>query len=192
MTHPGQVLIVCTGNICRSPYIERRLAYELGGAAPILSSAGTRAIAGSAMHPISVSQLAAAGGDPDGFRARQLTPQIIDSADLVLCAARTHRTEVVRMVPRALGKTFALTDFADLVAHVPDGPLPVDPFSDPADAALTRLVRAAPRERESVHPRTDHAAAITDPIGRPEAAFARMAKEVEAVLPPLVRALRRR
>lgn len=185
------VLILCTGNVCRSPYIERRLAHELAGGAVSLASAGTHAVVGAPIDPRSAAELERNGGTREGFEARQATPEIIDGSDLVLCATREHRAAVVRMAPRALKKAFALTDFADLVSRVPSGPLPVGPFDDADSSLLTRLVRAAASERGSIQPRSDEAAAITDPIGQSSEVFARMADEVEAVLPPVIEALRR-
>lgn len=155
-----------------------------------IASAGTRAVVGAPMQPESAAQLKCRG-TPDGFVARQVTPALVEGNDLILCATRDHRSTVVRLAPRALNKTFALTDFADLVSQVPPRPLAPGPLDGPETSALTLLVRAAARERGSVQPRTDDAAAITDPIGRPEEVFAQMAHEIEAVLPPVVEALKR-
>ena len=45
----GSILVVCTGNVCRSPYIERRLRHELAGTGIEVTSAGTRALVGHDM-----------------------------------------------------------------------------------------------------------------------------------------------
>src|SRR3954468_9407595 len=84
------VLLVCTGNICRSALTERlRRAYfdeALGErAANIrLASAGTRAVVGSAMHPDSALVLAGYGAEPGDFRAQQLNDGMPADADLIL------------------------------------------------------------------------------------------------------------
>ncbi|TFV62801.1 UNVERIFIED_ORG: hypothetical protein E4P37_16370 [Bacillus sp. AZ43] len=65
-----RILLVCTGNVCRSAFAQRLgeewLWETLGedGKAIELSSAGTRAVVGSAMHPD--SELALRGYGPDG------------------------------------------------------------------------------------------------------------------------------
>jgi len=46
---PFSILTVCTGNVCRSPAVERLLSTELGPTVQV-SSAGTHALVG---HPIS-------------------------------------------------------------------------------------------------------------------------------------------
>lgn len=188
--NPERVLIVCTGNVCRSPYIERRLAFLTGSAMQFVS-AGVQAVVGSAMSPGSARQLQERGGEPMGFEARQLTSDMIDDADLVLCATRDHRRQVVQLDPRGLSKTFALADFSDLVGQVPDGPLEAGPMDRPDEGRLTRLARAAARERGTVNARPDTEAAIVDPIGQPDAVYAQMADQVEALLPAVLAGLNR-
>ena len=70
------ILAVCTGNVCRSPAVERQLINELGKTVSV-SSAGTHALLG---HPISepmAALLRDRGIEPDKFEARQLTEQLL-------------------------------------------------------------------------------------------------------------------
>ena len=116
---PAQVLIVCTGNVCRSPFIERVLAASLPpGSGVVVSSAGTGALVGRPMEPLAAAQTQRYAGSPAGFAARQLVPGLVASADLVLTATRRHRGEVATLHPRALSYAFTLVDFADLVADL--------------------------------------------------------------------------
>src|SRR3954451_6909907 len=91
------VLLVCTGNICRSALAERLgrayLDEILGDDARRieLSSAGTGAVVGSQMHPDSALVLQAFGGEPSEFPARQVDGSSIARADLVLTMTRQHR-----------------------------------------------------------------------------------------------------
>ncbi|MGI8646044.1 MAG: low molecular weight phosphotyrosine protein phosphatase, partial [Nocardioides sp.] len=69
--------LVCTGNICRSPTAERvtrAFAVKHGLSRLTASSAGTRAVVGYGMEPTAAEVLRTLGGDPKGFRARQLSP----------------------------------------------------------------------------------------------------------------------
>jgi len=122
MGDEARVLIVCTGNICRSPFIERVLQARLddrlsgSGRGIAVRSAGTGALTGSEMDAQAAAQLVAHGGDPAGFRARDLTPELIAESDLVLTATRAHRGKVALMSPKALRRVFTFRDFADLVA----------------------------------------------------------------------------
>src|SRR5664279_2530252 len=92
MGDEARILIVCTGNICRSPFIERLLHRQLDEHRPrfaqriLVHSAGTGAVTGSAMDKCAAAQLLAHGGDPTGFRARDLTPDLIAESDLILTA----------------------------------------------------------------------------------------------------------
>lgn len=189
MTSPGSVLVVCTGNICRSPYIERLLRVGLVGTGIEVSSAGTDALVGSAMDPEAAARLVAAGGDPTGFSARQLTPEIVASADLVLTATRAHRADVVRLQPRALRCTFALADFHDLVRDLPPGS-GSSPFATAEDSILTRLVDGAASRRGVHHLRQAGDADIVDPYRQKGSVFDAMAAQVRAVLPPVVATFR--
>ena len=189
MSRTGSILVVCTGNVCRSPYLERRLRHELAGTGIAVESAGTKALAGLDMDDGTRERLDAAASDAKGFRARQVTPEMVAGADLVLTAAREHRTAVAQLHPAALRRVFTVSDFADLV----DGLTVVDPDADPLadlDASWVRQVAAAAARRRGSIVARQSGVDITDPIGGPPSAFGQMANEVDAALVPIVRALR--
>ena len=190
----GRVLVVCTGNVCRSPYIERRLAQLLSGTGLEVESAGTRALVGAPMEPGSASALAAVGADSNGFQARQLTPAILDRADLVLTAAQRHRTEAVTLHPKVLRHTFALGELADLVSGVDLASVARDASAPDAGAAdtpwVTRVAQVA-RERRGLAPARPAADTdVPDPYGRGPAAYALMTHSVERLLLVVAPALR--
>lgn len=100
-TRPFEVLVVCSGNICRSPMAEhvlRRAFDEAGlGEAVTVSSAGTgHWHVGQGAHPPAQRALAAAGY-PSAHVARQVTPEMVDGADLVLAADRGHLRALRRL-----------------------------------------------------------------------------------------------
>ena len=185
------LLIVCTGNLCRSPFAERLgaawLAEALGpdAASVRLTSAGTRGVVGAAMHPFSALVLAGMGGDAAGFTARRLERPHVDQADLVLTMTREHRRSALELAPRALTRTFTLLEAADLLRGV-----------DPASAAASgpdfqeqvrALVRnlAAGRAGRSSGPADD----VPDPIGRPVEVHQAVGELIAEGLLPLLRAL---
>lgn len=113
-TRDGGVLVVCTGNICRSPAGERLLRHSLPGVLTV-TSAGTYGVVGHPVEPSMARLLQADGVDVSGFAARRLTEGMIAGADLVLTMEASHRTAVVQTHPQALARTFTLREFAHLL-----------------------------------------------------------------------------
>lgn len=185
MTALGTLLVVCTGNVCRSPYIERRLRHELGATGIQVTSAGTQAIVGYDMDAGTRELLERNGIDADGFAARQLTAELLSGADLVVAAAREHRAAAVRLHPAAMSRTVTLCDLSDLLRDVTAEELHL-PGS--AGSWVRQVGDAASRRRGSVHARQE-GVDIVDPIGGPPSLFAQMAAEVDEALVPVVQAL---
>ncbi|MFF0308439.1 hypothetical protein ACFYSC_13465 [Streptosporangium sp. NPDC004379] len=116
------ILFVCTGNICRSPVAERLARSILGPASPIrVSSAGTHAEPGGRMAERARESLVRLGGDPGGFAARPLTPELVAAADLVLTAASEHRARAVQLLPASATRAFTIAEFGVLSRAVPPG-----------------------------------------------------------------------
>ncbi len=148
------MLLVCTGNICRSALGERLgrayLADVLGedAGAVRLVSAGVQAVVGSAMHPDSALVLRGLGGSPDGFVARQLVDDMAIDADLTLTMTRQHRRDVLRMAPRALARTFTLREAAGLLDIVgEDVEVPGDGLADRARNLVKEIASARSRRQ---------------------------------------------
>lgn len=118
---PFRILVVCTGNVCRSPLAGAVLRDALAEIAPgafEVESAGTRALVGEPAQPESAAIASSLGSTLEGFTARQLTEPMIERADLVLVLARRHRDAVLRLQP-ALKRTFTLREFARILAALP-------------------------------------------------------------------------
>ncbi|WP_261555571.1 protein-tyrosine-phosphatase [Frankia tisae] len=124
---PWTVLLVCTGNLCRSPLAEHLAAARFraaADAAPVFHSAGVRARPAEPMHPHAAALLRARGVEPGAFRTRPLTAELVGASDLVLGATRGHRSAVVALAPRALRRTFTLREFGRLTSGVRLADLP--------------------------------------------------------------------
>ncbi|CAN7343493.1 low molecular weight phosphatase family protein [Knoellia sp. LjRoot47] len=185
-TTNGRILVVCTGNICRSPYIERVLAHELSGTGIAVSSAGTGALVGSPVDPESARRLVAVGANAEGFAARQITREIVAASDLVIGATREHLSEVVPLHPRALRYSFALHDLGDLLAAV----TPEEIAAAPGHNRVAKVAAAAISKRGIVHPRLPEQSGIVDPFRRDPEVFDQMVTEISSSLPAVVAALR--
>jgi low molecular weight protein-tyrosine phosphatase len=188
-TAAARVLTVCTGNICRSPFMERALQAELdrswGPGVVEVSSAGTGAMVGEPMNAPALRVLEAAGYSADGFVARALTPATVASSDLVLTATRRHRGLVAQMHPKALRYAFTLREFADLISDVPR-----DAYeADDAGQQVRALVQAAASRRGMRPPLSDEDADIVDPYRREALVFDTMSAQVMSALPQVAAAL---
>jgi protein-tyrosine phosphatase len=186
----GIILTVCTGNVCRSPLLERLIQGALderygAGAVPV-RSAGTRALVGSPMDERAAGVLGALGGSHTGFVGRRLTEQMVREASLVLTATRDHRADVARLHPRALKRTFTFRELADILGRLPVEDLPQD--EDPR-ARIVELARVAAAGRGVRAPRTWTDFDIVDPYRRDDAVYATMRDQVVSALPAVLTGL---
>jgi protein-tyrosine phosphatase len=78
-------------------------------------SAGTRAMVGDPIQPISADIIRTFGGNPEQFAARQLTPKILRGVDLVLTMTSGHRGEVLQLDASLLKRTFTIREFARML-----------------------------------------------------------------------------
>lgn len=131
MAEPVRLLVVCLGNICRSPVAEgvlrARIATSTLAGRIELDSAGTgdwhigeppdrRAIANAAEHGVDIA----------GLRARQLASSDYHDFDWLLCADRANLRDVRARAPEgARAGSALLLDWAGL-AH--EGEVP-DPYT---------------------------------------------------------------
>ena len=141
-----RVLVVCTGNVCRSPVAERLLAAALPGDGVEVASAGVRPMVG---HPIDepiAELLRAAGGNTVDFAARPLQAEELREADLVLVMAREHRAAVASLVPAQMRSTLLLLEAAQAATSLAATGWPADVAPEPG-ARLAALPRLAGRLR---------------------------------------------
>jgi low molecular weight protein-tyrosine phosphatase len=96
------VLVVCTGNICRSAlggaFLREHLR-ERGLSHVRVSSAGTHAEVGRAALPAAVRAATAIRGDLSAHHATQLDLVTAREADLLLCAATEHKEHILGWWP---------------------------------------------------------------------------------------------
>ncbi len=145
----SSVLVVCVGNICRSPLGERALRQGLPGVT--VTSAGLAAVVGSAADETASAVAAEAGVDLSGHVARQLTPQIGGSHDLILVMEPDHRAEIVSRYPQLSGRTMLFDHWTGAKGIADPYRMPEafhrgarDQILEAAKAWIARLGKAAP------------------------------------------------
>jgi protein-tyrosine-phosphatase len=97
MSKPGHILIVCTGNICRSPMAQGLLGHALSAQPePLRSlkviSAGVAAHAGQPVSENSVVALRKAGIDISHLQSQGVTQKLLDDALVVFGMTESHRS----------------------------------------------------------------------------------------------------
>jgi protein-tyrosine-phosphatase len=127
------VLLVCTGNTCRSPMAEGILKSILRSEDEEIkvSSAGVASLDGSPASARAVEVARNWDIDISGHRARQLNTKIIQSADLILAMAPEHAEYVLRRVPEAGTKTYLIKSFPS--AYLRTGEAVDDPIGGDLD-----------------------------------------------------------
>ena len=119
------ILLVCSGNTCRSPMGEavardllaRRRGLggdELEAAGVRVISAGLYASAGSPATAEAVDVLRERGLDLSSHRSQPLTPQLVLEADVIYTMTRDHRRAILEMLPSAADKTHTLEEGGDV------------------------------------------------------------------------------
>ncbi|MGJ7457501.1 low molecular weight protein-tyrosine-phosphatase [Halomonas sp. MA07-2] len=134
-----RILIVCTGNICRSPVAAAMLKRRLPERD--VTSAGLGALVGHGVAPQARALAEADGLEVADHEARQLTQEMLVGHDLVLVMSEGQRRAVSDIAPEALGKTLLLGRWLEegKGASIPD------PYrkSDEVFAHVHRLLKEA-------------------------------------------------
>ncbi|MBE0376702.1 low molecular weight protein-tyrosine-phosphatase [Pseudoalteromonas prydzensis] len=102
------ILVVCAGNICRSPTAEYVLKSKLAGKNIKVSSAGLTALEGKAADATAKQIAAPHGITMEEHQGRQLTSNLVAQNSVILVMEQRHLTDLCSRYPEARGKTFLL------------------------------------------------------------------------------------
>jgi protein-tyrosine phosphatase len=102
------ILMVCAGNICRSPTAEYVLKQNLIKSNIAVSSAGLTALEGKPADSYAQDLVMRNGIDMSAHKGRQLTSSLIAHNNLILVMENRHLEDLCRQYPEARGKTFLL------------------------------------------------------------------------------------
>jgi protein-tyrosine-phosphatase len=116
MTPTRTILLVCTGNMCRSPMAEVILKDQLhtDGKEHLyrVHSAGTWTIDGRGASRLAVEAMQELGLDLTGHRTHHLTSEDVRQAALILAMTQDHKESLLAEFPEAGQKTFLLSELA--------------------------------------------------------------------------------
>jgi protein-tyrosine phosphatase len=154
-----QVLLVCTGNTCRSPMAEgilRSLLTPDLDSQVTVTSAGTGAVEGVPAAPHAIETTAARGIDIRGHRSRALTATLLRESDLVLGMEPGHLARAAELAPDVRDRIHMITERgaeprgeADAGIHDPIGG-GSDEYVDAFHRIRSHLLRWVPVIREAV------------------------------------------
>lgn len=116
----NKILVLCLGNICRSPMAEGLLKEKFPE--KTITSAGLRGMTGWTADPTSIRIMQEHGIDITQHRGKNLTREMIEEADLILTMEDRQTQTVESRFPEAQGKVVRLgvCDIADPFNRSPE------------------------------------------------------------------------
>lgn len=171
---PGiEILVVCTGNTCRSPLVAAWLEHLLDDRFSV-SSAGLLGWNERPASPHAVTVAEARGIDLTAHRSRRLEGALVQRADLVLAMTRQHAWGVAAHEAAAASRTFLLPEVVRLArTHGPRGTAALRNWSD--GLAVGRDHRHPGRAQDE----------LADPAGLPLATYETLADRVAPLVEQL-------
>jgi protein-tyrosine phosphatase len=104
----NNILVVCVGNICRSPMAACLFHERLAGKGFTVASAGIGALVDHPIDPLAESALEQHGYSYANHKAQQLYRAHLQDADIILVAEKKLLEPVYKIGPDARGKVFTL------------------------------------------------------------------------------------
>jgi protein-tyrosine phosphatase len=123
----SDVLVVCVGNICRSPMAEALLRHRLVDPGVKVHSAGIGAVPGIPMDRLAQEVLRGHRVPVRPHAARRVDRELLRKAELILLMERSHLLSILQLAPEARGKTF-------LIGQWQQQPEIADPYRRPKSA----------------------------------------------------------
>ncbi len=106
-----RILLVCTGNTCRSPMAEALCQHYLPEVETL--SAGVGAAPGLPASIGAQEAMERRGLHLEHHRSRALSAYLLADADLVLCMNQSHKQVILQALPEMTDKVFTLAEYVD-------------------------------------------------------------------------------
>ncbi|WP_286087817.1 protein tyrosine phosphatase [Enterobacter bugandensis] len=113
----NSILVVCTGNICRSPMGERLLRQQLPDAQ--VTSAGIFGLEGRPADAIAKAVALRHGVSLEGHVARKVTRYLLQKSDLILVMEPEHLRFIASVAPENRGKSLLFGQWLE-TKDIPD------------------------------------------------------------------------
>lgn len=108
-----KILVVCTGNSCRSPMAEGFLKKELKQEDGFeIVSAGTSAMEGLSPTQPAIDVMKEEAIDISAYRSKPFSKDLIESSGLILAMANMHREFILNIMPEVRNKIYLYKEFA--------------------------------------------------------------------------------
>ncbi len=180
-----RILVVCTGNLCRSPLAAELLRVRLAptGADVDVRSAGTDAELNDRSPLAMIDAGLLVGADLGGHRSAMISRALLAGADLVLAATVGHCREVLALSDGAADRTFTYVEAGRLAAEVADHDRAAE-----LEFLAWRAEMGALRSPAAYWQRRTHPDDIADPYGGPTRGYEAVAWAISSAVDKFVEA----
>lgn len=185
-----RVLMVCTGNICRSPVAARLLTVGLATRLPAgeasrvrITSAGTSAVVGAPIDRLAEHTLVARGVPIVPHKGKQLEESDLVNADLILAMTPSHARQCIRLSSECAPRVHTLRGAGLLLT----GQRAAGPSAMDVVARGRAIVNHLAAQKAGLPAEAD--LDVADPVGLPLEAFERTATVIANALTPLIEIL---
>lgn len=177
-----EILVVCTGNICRSPVAAQLLAAGLEDVS--VTSAGVAAVVGSDIAPGMMEAAGRVGVSIAPHSARRIAESLVMQANLVLTMDIDQRSRVLGLVPSALKRVYTFREFALICGYLRDSGELHWPVRSDDESRLLDLMDRAGQQRGRFRSGPD--LIIEDPYRGEAEAYDRALAEIRAAADQIV------